>query len=339
MFTTRWDKIESAFVTRRRLAKTAVWCGTVLLAGLIAAELVARYYLGLGDPPLLVADTEIEYLYKPSTEYHRFGNRIAFNSYSMRSDEFPPKKSSADEFRVLVMGDSIVNGGALTDQNQLATTILQRHLRKEMNRPVVVGNVSAGSWGPSNLLAYARRHGFFDADAVVIVLSSHDYADAPTFAPIVGINPAMPDRSPLLAITDAFGRYVLPRLQRSGGEGDTTPSEPSPRDVKTAMDDLRSLLDLARGAAPQVLVFHHCERSELDGDYAPGREEIAEAVHTAGFELSGWRDVFKANLDAGENLYRDHIHPNAVGQHLIAMRIKGELREASDPEKAAKTAW
>ena len=66
----------------------------------------------------------------------------------------------------------------------MATTRLENKLAESLDRPVLVANIAAGSWGPPNILAYLRRFSFFDADVVVIVLNSPDYADAPTFEPL-----------------------------------------------------------------------------------------------------------------------------------------------------------
>ncbi|PQV64995.1 hypothetical protein B1R32_1021 [Abditibacterium utsteinense] len=135
---------------------------------LIAGEVVARTKLGLGDPPIYVADPQIEYMIKPGV-YHRFGNLVSFNRYSMRADEFPQHKVDKRELRVMVIGDSIVYGGAQLDQSQIAVSLLEKDLTAKLHRPVTVGNISAGSWGPPNQLAYVKRFGLFDADAVVIV--------------------------------------------------------------------------------------------------------------------------------------------------------------------------
>jgi hypothetical protein len=148
-----------------------------------AAEWFARARLGLGNPPLSVTHPTIEYLFKPNQDVLRFGNRVRINAYGMRSDDFPTNKAQ-DEFRVLVFGDSVLNGGNLTDQKELATELLSVRLEQALERPVVVGNVSAGSWGPGNWLGYAREYGFFDADAVVLLISTHDYRDNPTFEPL-----------------------------------------------------------------------------------------------------------------------------------------------------------
>ncbi|HEX2973620.1 MAG TPA: hypothetical protein VHP11_14895, partial [Tepidisphaeraceae bacterium] len=148
-----------------------------LVGLLVVGEGIARFGLGLGDPPLSIADPQIEYLFKPSMSYRRFGRHISFNAYSMRSGPTTQKKTDPGEVRVLVVGDSVVYGGVQSDDSEIATTLLEPRLRDVLHRPVYVGNISAGSWGPPNMLAYARRFGWFDADVVVIVLSSDDYCD------------------------------------------------------------------------------------------------------------------------------------------------------------------
>src|SRR5688572_12479702 len=114
---------------------------TIISLALIA-EIIARFVLGLGDPPLLMPDDKIEYLAQPSKSYRRFGNRISYNRWSMRCDDFPQRRTDPNELRVLVMGDSVVNGGARIDQSQTCTAIAQRDLTTHLARPVVVGNIS-----------------------------------------------------------------------------------------------------------------------------------------------------------------------------------------------------
>ena len=182
----------------------------------LASEPFCRFGIGLGDPPLYQADEAIEYLLQPSKTYRRFHHRFSVNRYSMRADDFSPKKSGPEELRVLVIGDSVVYGGVLIDQHDIDTEILKRDLQQQLGRPVVVGNASAKSWGPPNELAYLERFGTLDADVVVLELSSGDYADAPTFVPTVGISADYPNRKPRSAVADLFGTYLLPRYFHYG---------------------------------------------------------------------------------------------------------------------------
>src|SRR5688572_26696934 len=101
---------------RRRLRKWIVAAVVLGFVGGLTSELFLRARYGLGDPPIIISDPAIEYRYAPNGHYIRRGNRIDINSYSMRSDDLTSTKASAEERRVLVMGDSVINGGAPTDQ-------------------------------------------------------------------------------------------------------------------------------------------------------------------------------------------------------------------------------
>lgn len=129
---------------------------------------------------MIVKDPQLEYFHKPGA-YHRFGNRLSFNSFCMRSDE-PPSARKARGPIVLVLGDSVVNGGPRIYQSELATEILKGRL----GRGSFVGNVSAGSWGPVNLSVWIARSGLLSADDIFVVVSSHDLNDIPIHSQTLG---------------------------------------------------------------------------------------------------------------------------------------------------------
>jgi hypothetical protein len=112
----------------------------------------------------------------------------------MRSDEINSKAVT-----ILGLGDSVINGGVLTDQDELATMILSKELTGALNRPVQVLNVSAGSWGPDNCNAYLDERGTFNMHVMLLVVSSHDAYDVMDFTPVVGINYSFPDKQYKLA--------------------------------------------------------------------------------------------------------------------------------------------
>jgi hypothetical protein len=307
---------------RRHLVAITV----LLLVALLAVEAFCRLYLGLGDPPLSVADPEIEYLFAPNQTRHRFGNLVHYNAWSMRSDDFPVRKSQTNEFRVMVLGDSVINGGSQTDQAKTVTTILQNDLAQHLKRPVVVGNISAGSWGPPNMLAYLRHFGFFDADVVAIVLSSHDYADAPTFEPIVGMSIDFPDRKPWCATWEALTRYLpryIPSLSHGPSPANPSAVEPLQKDIDWSLKSMTELIHLARQSGATVLVAQHLEAAELPpGQPNVGHQAIAQTAREAGVEPF---DLERSG--ATQQLYRDNIHPNVAGQAWIATRIREAIKE------------
>jgi hypothetical protein len=324
---------------RWRVGRAAAVVAGVVLGGLVGGEMFARHGLGLGDPPLSMADAEIEYLFVPSQSYRRFGNRVAYNQWHMRSEPFGPVKAGPDERRVVFLGDSVINGGSQTDQSELATELLRRRLSERTGWRVVTGNASAGSWGPPNMLAYVERFGVLDADVVVIVVSSHDASDVPTWEPVVGVHPGFPDRRPRLALEEAVTRYLpryVPGWGGSGGDGvdpmgDARVAEADAR--AEALGALEALIERAGEAGAAVVVAQHLERSEL----AEGGEGVREGhgliravAERAGATVVQLGPAFEAALAAAEagvgpSPYRDNIHPSVHGQRVLAEALEPTL--------------
>ncbi|HEX8876247.1 MAG TPA: SGNH/GDSL hydrolase family protein [Phycisphaerales bacterium] len=301
-----------------------------LIAAFIIAELVARFGLGLGDPPLFVRDDTVEYLIKPGT-YRRFGHAISINRWSQRSPEIDANKSDPNELRVLVIGDSVVNGGALLDDSQIATRLLEDALRAELSRPVRVLNIAAGSWGPQNQLAYLEKFGTFGADAAVIVWSSHDAWDVPRFD---GLRDDQPEQRPLLAVGELVGRYVLPRLRtRAAAPG------PTDEDFAAALRSAGSLVAHLKAQGVPIAIVLHDTRGEIEGKPADaslerGRRQLADLVSAQDIPVLRTRDRLEPGLARGEPVFQDDIHPTATGQALVARSLRdafGLLRLPTGP--------
>jgi len=306
------------------------WATGSGLALLVTAELFARFVLGLGTPPLSVTHPTIEYMYKPNQDVFRFGNRFIVNEFGMRTKPFSKNRESINQIRVMIFGDSVINGGNLTDHQSLATTILTAAWKEELNVDVIVGNISAGSWGPGNWLAYAKEYGFFDADLVVIVLSSHDFNDNPEFKPLN--SQSYPQVSPKFAILEGIIRY-LPRYLRK-----IVPSKPEPtteifQEITTkGIDDLASFIELARESTPYVFSFQYPTRNEAtSGQKDIGYKQIHETCVNSKIPIYSLHDAFHMAIQNGMDPYRknDAIHPNDIGQKLIAAEIRRNI-----PKKA-----
>jgi hypothetical protein len=290
---------------------------------------VCRFAIGLGTPPLYQVDDKMEYLLQPSKTYYRFHNRFSVNQYSMRSDDFPPQKSSPNELRVVVVGDSIIYGGVLIDQHDIDTEILKRDLQQQFGRPVVVGNASAKSWGPPNELAYLQRFGTLNADVVILELSSHDYADSPTFVPVVGISAAYPARTPPLALFDLFESYILPRYSHFGatpeGIDKTMINEAqSPEDIAMCRDAEREFFRFARAHQAKVALMQHLSLTELNANYHPGYYANQAVAKEENVPYVDDAAELREKLKLGENaFYPDNVlHLNAMGQQILAHSLQ-----------------
>jgi lysophospholipase L1-like esterase len=294
----------------RRMARAIAALG---IGAILVGEVYCRQVLGLGDPPLYVPDPQIEYLLKPDQDVQRFGNRILVNHWGMRSENLAKRRADPNEVRVLVMGDSVINGGSQIDHEKLTTSLLQRKLQAGLGRPVAVANASAGSWGPGNWLAYVEKFGFFDADLVVLLVNSGDYADNPTFEPLDANHPTA---KPLLALQEAVLRYLPGYLPSLLHEPPGPAATVSAADQARGLSDLGKFFSLANEQTHGLMVFHHPDQAELaTGNYLTGHQEMQALAKRFAIPFT---DLRPAYLHAGGSLYRDPIHHNLQGQSALA---------------------
>ena len=88
--------------TRRTGRTVALAALALLLLGLVGLELLTRFWLRMGDPPLYMTDPQCEYLMVPSRSYDRLRAHTTYNAWSMRATpDFPKAKSDPNEKAVL----------------------------------------------------------------------------------------------------------------------------------------------------------------------------------------------------------------------------------------------
>ncbi|HET6539068.1 MAG TPA: hypothetical protein VFG46_01215, partial [Chryseolinea sp.] len=98
----------------------------IFLLVFVIVEVSLRKLFGFGEMSILFQqDAAFEYIAKPNQNKVRFGNKVVYNEYSMRSLPLTDKK----ECIILGFGDSVINGGTLVDQDSLATTITENQLQ------------------------------------------------------------------------------------------------------------------------------------------------------------------------------------------------------------------
>jgi hypothetical protein len=265
---------------------------------LAGAETLLRI-TGYASPVLYVADPDYEYFPAPNQRTHRFGARLETNALGMRS----PDLDAMSGERVLIMGDSVVSAINWTDQRALATTLLA-------SRGYAAMNVSAGSWGPGNMLAYVERHGLHDARRVILVLSAHDTFDDRQFAPLNGY--ATPSRPPRVALVRAFDHYVLGGPAREAGRTER------PGIAGDAQASLNALLQRLTSDGIDVCIVRHWSRPELSQGAAPGAAEIAATAAAHGVRVIEADSLYRDAMARGEVIFRDGIHLNDRGQELLA---------------------
>ena len=282
-----------------------------VLVVLLILELFARFVLGLGEVPLYVESENYEYIYAPSQKVRRFGNTIITNEFSMRSLPL----SSEDEIRILKFGDSVINGGSLTDHDSLASTILEKRLSMQFNKKIRVLNISAGSWGPENAFRYLQEHGDFGANIIILVYSSHDLYDNMDFTRIVGVAPSWPKHQPLCAISDGFLHYVWPQLKRIFGVKERFEIIHGIGEVNAGENRGWShFIDYCKKNDIKLLVYLHATKSELkQRKMNENGQRIIQILKENNIDY-----LFGINNGISEKGYRDNIHLNNEGQKELA---------------------
>lgn len=293
----------------------------VALLFLILCEVILREGWGFCDTVLMQESERYEYIAQPNQDRMRFRHHVIYNSLSMRSSE--PQKGSV---RILGLGDSVINGGVLTDQDSLATTLLSSALSDTLHQEVQILNISAGSWGPDNCNAYLEEKGYFDAKVMLLVVSSHDAYDNMDFKPTVGVHVSFPSKQYISAIVELFDRYLIPKVKDWFHEKtlnqqlvDFEEEHGIKKDGKCFNPGFAALKQKADSLQIPMIIYLHAERSEWkDKKYNLQGQKIIEFAQQENILI-----IKDLDANINENWYRenDNIHLSQYGQHQMAELI------------------
>ena len=306
----------------------------VALCCLVCLELALRFVFGFCDAVLYQPSKAYEYIAQPNQHRYRFFSHIDYNSYSQRSEEPDSTKTI-----VLGLGDSVIFGGTMLDQDSIATTLFSKETGMQML------NISSGSWGPDNCAAYLKEKGTFGAKAMVLVCSSHDAFDVMSHVPVVGIYPNYPDKQYKLAIWELVDRYLMPRVK--GWLGQSQLVDPDAQVVQKVKSEERrvknsnvvkdegvaqkslnfdpgfdQLLRIAKEKKIPFVIYLHPEVGEvMTRQYKEGGMLIMEWAKKHDVKLV-------SGLDEGvtADMFRDVIHLNEKGQRNLANSLEKMIK-------------
>ncbi|MGD1899549.1 MAG: SGNH/GDSL hydrolase family protein [Phormidesmis sp.] len=294
-----------------------------LLAVLVLTELVLRFGLGFGHPPLYVADETMGYRLAPNQKVKRLGNRIEINKYSMRAGAIAPAPPP-NTLRVFLLGDSLANGNWWTDQDDILSTAIAKSI--EPNLPEAYSdiealNASANSWGPRNELAYLERYGTFKAQVLVLLLNTDDLFGTEPTSLQVGRDRSYPNRNYSFALTEIFSRLFkknqpipgLKEIQNEGGDR-----------VGKNLTAIHGIYQRATAANGKLIVVLSPLKRELTGpkDYElTARQRLQDWATQNNVIYLDLLPDFQAHPNAGEALYRDHIHLSPAGNAKVSQLI------------------
>lgn len=283
------------------MKKLFKFTGIAFTAALVISEMTLRW-LGFHDFPTYREDNQYEYIHHSNQKRKIYRNDFFTNHYGMRSAEVDTAKKS-----VLLIGDSVLNGGNRNSNKDLASSIIGNYLPDSLQSL----NISSGSWGPDNGMEFIKTHGDFNASLVVLIFNSHDAGDFMSFSPQVGINPTKPAKNDQIAIIAFFKRFLLPKINKP-----VYVSEIS----KTTTGNFTELnpgwdyfFKYCKSKNIPLIVFLHSEKTESKiGRYDEEGQKIIAFCRENNIVI-----VEDINEIAPE-YYSDEIHLNPKGQKMIA---------------------
>ncbi len=309
------------------------WIPGGAIAVFIATEVTLRLAFGLGTPVLSQADPQTGYRFKPNQKVFRFGKKVEYNQYSQRSEPITPQKPSGT-LRILMTGDSVLNGGNPTDQSHTIAELFEAKLAASGQKAEIL-NASAGSWGIGNQLGYLRKFGTFNADAVILQIGTHDLTQPTSNSAGIGHHPAFPTQAPLLAVQDAWTRYLWPALagklglNSSGADFSASPTSQDPdKQYRQNMQLLKEIVKLVRSKNIPVFVLFTPNRYDLipKPSVPKYKSEFLRLLLSLQVPIidshKAWSTLPPTTV---ETYFRDEVHLSVAGNGAIALELFGEL--------------
>jgi hypothetical protein len=177
------------------------------------------------------------------------------------------------------------------------------------------------------MAAYLRRYGTFHADHILLVLSSHDLHDVPTFPAELGKD--FPQEKPIFALEEALTRY-LPRYLPARLHRAEAPSRKGSAVAARGCLEIENLIAVLRTSRVPFEVFLHPTTGELSSGANPDGKILRHLLETLGVNYIDMRP-YLVRSD-----YRDEIHLNAVGQKRYGQRFLTQLRLTPTQHEARK---
>ncbi|MDJ0734452.1 MAG: SGNH/GDSL hydrolase family protein [Nostocaceae cyanobacterium] len=308
------------------------WLPISGIAILVTTEIALRLFFGLGKPVLSQADSDTGYRFQPNQKVFRFGKRIEYNQYSQRSEEISPQKLQGT-LRILMVGDSVLNGGNPTDQDQTITEKLEAKF-KSLGQSTEVLNASAGSWGIGNHLGYLQKFGTFNTDVVIFQIGSHDLTQPTSTGKRIGHDPNYPNRLPLLATEEALTRYIIPRILRNynlslfSQEIPQVSTTKENQQFQKNMELFKTAVNLVRSQEIPVYVLFTLNRYDLipNPKTPPYKKEFMQAVYSLQIPILDTYETWsKQPKNIINSYYRDDVHLNENGNEAVANLIFQQL--------------
>ena len=285
--------------------KKLIICSVLLL---ILSEIVVQLS-GLVDTPIYIANNQIGYIPAPnqSGKFMRL-HAWHFNELSMGVDS--PFSPNVNQINLLLIGDSIVAGGnPINEPDRLGPQL-------EAQSGWRVWPISAGSWALQNELTYIRMHPEIlnKIDAIVFVSNSGDFGVPSSWSSDI----THPLKHPFPGLVFLFRKYIV---------YDENYSPQVPINLKVQERVLNfDIINLSNKFSGPIFFFLYPTKEQLL-DSKVLSTELYSKISVINVETAKNITIFKIadSLQWDSKLYRDGIHPNALGDKVLAVIIRDSI--------------
>lgn len=263
-----------------------------------------------------IADPDLVYRHRSDFRRTYEGVDCSFNEMGLR--ERPVGRKGPEEFRILVLGDSVTLGLGVEVEATFARR-LEALAERRMGRPVRTINAGVGSYNTTQEFTFLKLRGEELApDLVVLMYVDNDVElNLPPFDPwralsLSGKNP--PQAIEILLWHSRLYR-LLAHVMRHGGSGEAAPDRSAPG-WQESMARVASIADLCRERrVPLAIFLWRMAASPLtDAQW----QDLSSIAKEKGFALGDMESAFRG-VDARKltNSAVD-VHPNSEGHRLAA---------------------
>lgn len=346
----------------RRLARVLLLVGLALAVFVLLGEIATRA-LDLVDRlngfprSIFVASDEpgLAYRLRPGVDTQARGVHVTTNALGLRGVEVSPQPAPGVR-RVLVLGDSVAFGYRL-EQADTFPVRLEHELEAHGGGAWEVLNAGVEGYNTANQLAYLRASLLDLApQAIVVVFNLNDYDHAPVIGPRGVLTHDRSQRAAGGSLADVSEFYLLLRwlITTRGQAIDTPAAAGSPEPAKPAfapldryvsqlrkqyyrepaderwqvmVDALHSIAELCRerGIRLVVAIVPDGDQIGVDGPDLTPQRRLDAVCRELALDCLDLHPAFGAAAGAGEPLFLDIMHPNAVGQRLMAREVAAHL--------------
>ena len=230
--------------------KKWTWAAVVMAVAVVAMELAGRF-IGFGHP-LLYKASVAGYELAANQTVNRLGRFTHINALGTRGPETTALPAEGI-YRILILGDSVANGGTQINDEQTWPMQLQVVLTKR-GKPVEVVNAAAGGWAVENEAAWLAEHGTLGAKLIVLEVNEKDLDQPFAGQDVLDTNVSFPSKNPSTALGELTTRYILPRLGLGAASVDpgSTTGAFQPQNTKAVLDAVEKIRILAEAKGVQT---------------------------------------------------------------------------------------